>query len=520
MSLKQNSNSKTFPLLGKATSFIFIVVIMLTMGIAGLIALSEGTGRFMQSLTGELSTEQANKAVEIVRADPTPDNMLTISSELWGLSKLSDVSRYAESRLMEHGVYYTIMPKSNQVLMVVHVLFGSFCMLLGGLQFWPWFRKKHLKAHRIIGAIYIVTVPISVVASLLYMANTAPHHIYDHLVAWIALWAFGLLSLLAITMAVLAIRARKIYEHQAWMALSFACLMVAPLLRWDWALLAALFPHIDQETLNLVTMGIMLPEVILIGYGLILINRQYVRAMKQRPVQPLALLASQTYIRILPILYMVALIGFSISAAYYLLGNGLSDLDFAKHLVPEALALKELEVLNSFSVAKILFVLASGAALLLGLYLLKKLITLAKETTLSNSDRRLGLITAALAIIAGAASFIIGWNIGLAPHNALFSGGTMYVVNGSLLLFFGAFYAIAQQLKHLAYMKESLVFLLCLLPFSAMYALTLTALSFLPLPADYITQGQGYVIPAGFSGALLFIAIIHVMYSQATREHN
>lgn len=96
----------------------------------------------------------------------------------------------------------------------------------------------------------------------------------------------------------------------------------------------------------------------------------------------------------------------------------------------------------------------------------------------------------------------------------------MYSVNGFLLMCFGVFYLIAQHVKQIALMKESLVFLLCMLPFSALYLLTLTAMSFFPLPADYVTAGQGFVIPVGFSSALLFLAILVVIYGQATREHN
>ena len=131
--------------------------------------------------------------------------------------------------------------------------------------------------------------------------------IYDHLVAWIALRVFGVFSLVSIGMAVLALKKKRIFEHQAWMAASFACLMVAPMLRWDWALLGKIFPNIDQETVNLVTMGIMLPETILIGYGLILINRQYLRPMKQRKPHPFAEKARIQFQTLQPILYILVL---------------------------------------------------------------------------------------------------------------------------------------------------------------------------------------------------------------------
>lgn len=209
------STSGAVSILGKLSGGIFLSIIIISMMIAGWIALEEGKGRFLDGFMGKLTTEQIQQAIKTVRTDPTPENMRHISTEIWGLSKLHNVSHYADSKLLEQGLYFTTMSSYNKGLMVVHVFFGSVCMLFGGLQFWPYFRKKYLKVHRLIGVLYIATVPIAVIASLLYLANTAPHHIYDHLVAWIGLWIFGVLSLIAITMAVFAIKKRKIYEHQA-----------------------------------------------------------------------------------------------------------------------------------------------------------------------------------------------------------------------------------------------------------------------------------------------------------------
>ena len=96
----------------------------------------------------------------------------------------------------------------------------------------------------------------------------------------------------------------------------------------------------------------------------------------------------------------------------------------------------------------------------------------------------------------------------------------MYSVYGALIAIFAIAFLIATQLKNLAYMKEILVFLMSLLPFSFLFLVTLFVLSFLPIPAEYLSVGQGYVIPVGFSTALLFLAFIYVIFGQATREHN
>lgn len=139
---------------------------------------------------------------------------------------------------------------------------------------------------------------------------------------------------------------------------------------------------------------------------------------------------------------------------------------------------------------------------------------------MSSKKIRLSQILVISVLVAGSISIYFGWNIGLQTHNAIFSGGTMYSVCGALIFIFGVALSAATRLKNLAYMKEMLVFLLCLLPFTALFLLTLYVLSFLPIPTDYINVGQGFVIPVGFSTGLLFLAFTYVIFGQATREHN
>ncbi|HEX6590611.1 MAG TPA: DUF2306 domain-containing protein [Moraxellaceae bacterium] len=498
---------------GALVSLAFILVIVVAMGAAGWITLREGSTRFLLPFTTDNATQQVTAAVEAARRNPDPASLRAVSEEMWGLSKLTDAKRFTDSRLMEQGIYYTTMPRTNQVLMLVHVLFAAFCMLLGGLQFWPAFRKRFMKAHRTVGAIYIITVPVGVVTAMAYMALTPPHHIYDHLVAWIALWVFGALALFAIAMAVRGLRQRRIFEHQAWMALSFGCLMVAPLLRMDWALLAWIFPAIDQETLNLVTVGMMLPEVLLIAYGLILVNRQYARPMKQRVAAPIAGPSRDIFLQALPLLQALGLLLLGSNIFFYLAGAGMSSMPSAQALIPAALLAREQAVLLAYPLATGLFAISTGLAFFAVLFSLGQLLQ-----NIALPAR--GSITALLGLLAGLSSCFIGWHIGLVPERILFSGGTLYMVNGLVLTGFSLLLLCAGRVGQHALMKESLVFLLCLLPFPTLFFLTLYVVSHVSLPADYIAAGQGFVIPVGFSAGLLFLAMFYVVYGQATREHN
>jgi hypothetical protein len=68
-------------------------------------------------------------------------------------------------------------------------------------------------------------------------------------------------------------------------------------------------------------------------------------------------------------------------------------------------------------------------------------------------------------------------------------------------------------------MKEILIFVLATLPFNALLLLFLWITHGLSLPADYLAVGQGYLLPAGASMSLFFIAMLYVVYGQATRQH-
>lgn len=505
--------------LGNGVSLSFIMLILVAMGASGVIALHEGTHRFLLPFTQANATAYVTRAVEAVRAQPTDTNIRQVSEEIWGLSRFAPVQHYADSRLMEQGIYYTTMPKTNQVSMVVHILFSVFCVLVGGLQFWPGFRKRFMTVHRGIGMVYIVTVPVSVVAALLYLTLTPPHHIYDHLVAWIALWVFGVLTLVSIAMAVKALKARRIFEHQAWMALSFGSLMVAPLLRLDWAFLAPIFPGIDQETLNLVTVGFMLPECLLIAYGLILVNRQYARPMKQRVPAVIAGHGASWFLSLSPCLYGLSLLLLGVNGWYYLSAHGLSGLAAAQAQLPAPLLGQDQAVLMAHPALLVLFVCSISLAFPALVQRLHELLAPSSAGTgrLAWLSRH---VAPWLALLAGLTSCCLGWHIGLAPHNIWFSGGTMYLVNGLVLTGFSLFLLAAQRVQHEALMKESLVFLLCLLPFPTLFLLTLEVVNWIKLPADYLAAGQGFVIPVGFSAGLLFLAMFYVIYGQATREHN
>ncbi|HEX4878957.1 MAG TPA: DUF2306 domain-containing protein [Limnobacter sp.] len=497
----------------------FILNVIVWMGLAGWISLLEGTTRFMLPFQHNDAAEMVQQAVEQARSELTLESLRAVSEELWALASLTSAERFINSRLPEHGLFYATMPRANQVLMLVHVVLASFCMLLGGLQFWPAFRKRFMRAHRAVGALYILTVPPAIVAVMVYMALTAPHNIYDHLLAWIALWVFATLALVSIAMAVRALRAKRIFEHQAWMALSFGCLAVAPFLRLNWVFLAWIFPDIDQETLNLVTLSLMLPQTLLLAWGLVMVNRQFERRMIQRKPTRLAQQASALFMALKWPLTGASLMLLLINAFWALSGGTLATIPASANIMPQGFLLAEAHALANHRLALSGMVIGLGAAFPLAVRLLLSLLQTApgaKSVGFGHESTALVLT----AMVGGLGSMAIGNAIGLQPDRTLLSGGAMWWVNGLCVVFFGGLtgYFLLKRQAPLA--KEMLVFLLCILPFPALFLTTSAVAAHLPWSAVYLEAGQGLIVPAGFSGGLLFLAALHMVFSQATREYN
>lgn len=498
---------------------LYVVLIALIMSGTGWLALREGSTRYLLPFRIDHVAEQASQQAQRLRQHPTMENIEKYSPELATLAKGTDPQRFVDSKLIEHGVYLAQMPRLNQILLTAHIFTGVACMLVGGWQFWPAFRKRFMRLHRLIGGIYVLTVPISVLLSFAYLAVTAPHNLYTRLTAWVALWLFGTVALWSVGAAVHSLKQRRIHEHMGYMALSFACMLVAPMLRLNWVMLAWLFPHIDQETLSLVTMGIMMPECLLIGYGLIQVNRQYDRAMTRRAMSALPSALLRGFLRAMPLWYALAAGLLVISVMHFASGLGMSGTESAGKLVNVALLDREAMVLQAHTWVRIAFALSSSLALLLGLHLFNRLLNLPPTAVLEGRLKDQAHAALMLSMLAGACATYLGWHIGLAPAQQWLSGGTLYTTSGLLILLFAAVLAGTLVKGHLAMLKESLAFLLCLLPFAPLLLVNLWVLQWLPIPADYIQQGQGYVLAAGSCGTLMFAAMFYAVLGQASREH-
>ncbi|QNA44525.1 DUF2306 domain-containing protein [Lacibacter sediminis] len=99
-----------------------------------------------------------------------------------------------------------------------HISSGITAMLIGPFQFWKKFRSRYIKAHRLLGRIYLIAILIGTISAT-YLAWTSGYKISFS-------WAFGLQCLalawiITASMAYVSVMRRRITQHKEWMTRSY-----------------------------------------------------------------------------------------------------------------------------------------------------------------------------------------------------------------------------------------------------------------------------------------------------------
>src|SRR5271156_4351715 len=108
---------------------------------------------------------------------------------------------------------YRLQVIADRHLLIPHTLSGVIALLSGPIQFSSRFRQRHLKFHRVLGRIYVVSVFIGA-ATGVALATGRPGFPGTSMQA--AAW------IVCATAAFLPARNRQIIQHRQWMARSYA----------------------------------------------------------------------------------------------------------------------------------------------------------------------------------------------------------------------------------------------------------------------------------------------------------
>ena len=108
---------------------------------------------------------------------------------------------------------YRLQVIADRHLLIPHTLAGIFALLIGPINFSSRFRQRHLKVHRVLGRIYVISVFIGAATGVALAAGRPgfPGTLMQA-VAWIV----------CTTAAFVTARNRQIIQHRQWMMRSYA----------------------------------------------------------------------------------------------------------------------------------------------------------------------------------------------------------------------------------------------------------------------------------------------------------
>ncbi|WP_462249364.1 DUF2306 domain-containing protein [Ferruginibacter sp.] len=116
---------------------------------------------------------------------------------------------------------------NNQLWVILHLIGGSFALLLGPTQFWPALRNKYLKFHRLAGKLYMLGILlIGISAARLSLISTC-------VPCRISLFLLALFAVLSTWFAWKAIKARNIKVHRQMIVRSYVCVLAFIAVRID-----------------------------------------------------------------------------------------------------------------------------------------------------------------------------------------------------------------------------------------------------------------------------------------------
>ena len=134
---------------------------------------------------------------------------------------------------------------NNQVWVTMHLVGGTFALLLGPMQFWKGFRNRYLKFHRTSGKLYMIGVLLAGISAmrLSLISSCVPCRL--------SLFILTLLALLSTWFAWRTIKAKNINAHRQFMVRSYICVLAFVMVRIDNVIpLGFMFGQIDDPVFN------------------------------------------------------------------------------------------------------------------------------------------------------------------------------------------------------------------------------------------------------------------------------
>lgn len=423
----------------------------------------------------------------------------------------SEQFTYGSDSVADTLQHYHQMQAQQKQALSTHMMLGSVLMVCGVLQFWPTFRKKYPKAHRMIGAVYIVTALVSMSLSMYHLIHTGPDQTYGEFTFFFGLWMLAIGVVLSIALATYYIKKREILRHMGWQALGFGFLLTAPVQRLNWIVLPYFFaPYTTFNEMNYLVNVCLLIEVLLVSYLLFHINRNTLHPN----IKPVALPQTalrQPRIASSLLIGLIALCGAG-CIAWYAIWPSFAQHSAAIILFPATLIQAD-QALYANHLLNLIYVASVVAMLLL-------LVVWHRQRELFISKH---LIYAMLAACMVSVAVLWQWAFmfGMPSHHTS-AGGAFFAMTGTLTLLFAVLGVWNHHRQQYFLLNENLRFLLAViiaptLVYPAIYLINAVQL----VPERFWLLGHAYQISV-IAAALtpLVLAYLYTVYNAIPSRTN
>lgn len=495
----------------------WVLIAALIVTIYGAMSIDSAISHYLSSdnpvaLAKGIETREAIESGRMTEIPPGTSRYASAYIVLLGLVS-SPTHGFGKDSLAEHGDVYASAPKINGAAISLHILFGSFCLIFGGLQFWPAFRRRFPIWHRRIGVTYMVTVQVSMIMSMVYLLLTPVTRVLDNLFFATGLWILAITVTASLWMSIYALIRKQFAQHQAWMWINFGLLLSTPLQRLGWLAFGTFLPDLRWAETNYAVSDAVIPFAIICSYVLFTWTRrrQTMRAQSSLPQRSHGLAGRGLALLLIPLLALSSYI----TVACYAFGQGIGSAANAATLIPASVLANHHAVLSGSMVTRTLFVLATLVGLVsAGRFLWTAFIRSAGSTS-NDIQGAWGL--AAAGWVLGCTLLAWGIDLGL-PSYATLSGGALTTLGGGACLLFSTALAYALLRGEKAWIKEWGVFTLTCFLAAPSFFLLLPALGMMGFDAQFVSAGHLFRTAEAGQWLLMLGPFVYAVYGQATQQ--
>lgn len=416
---------------------------------------------------------------------------------------------YGNDSIMETSRHYYEMSEQKRSALSTHMMLGMVLMATGFFQFWPGFRRKHRKIHRILGVTYILTAFTSMSMSSYYLLNNKVADTYSQYAFHMGLSFLVVLSIFSISMAGYSIYKKNIAAHLGWQAIAFGCFLTAPIQRIYWIGMAPFAESASFNEMNIIVNVSLVAQAMLVAYLLFYFNRAS-SPLRSAPVNNHSVGKDSRFEKLFG--YSVIAITVFILFYFYVFMQGMGSSEWLKQVVPNSALVWHDTIFES--VWHYMFFIATSLVIV---FSIRELMFTQDGL---NNHRHYWVIIVIASLVGSLIQLMWGFRLGL-PTQEYSLAGSFYAYSGLLQFFFTLFFIYRSSIKQLTAMKEALWFVLLLALAPAIKVLVLYVIHIFTLvPELYIAGGHGYQLAAAFALLVPVLSgLLIAVYSAETKRY-